>query len=419
MLTAFNTALSALNANSTAISAVGNNLANLNTTGYKATDVSFADVLSQTLTGDGSTQLGMGVGSPVTTKNFTQQGAIQSSTNTLALAIQGQGFLITKRADGNIFYSRDGNLQTSKTGTLQNAQGEAIQGWTNLTGGPINTNAPAGDIVIPTGSLQPGAVTKNLSLNVNLDATAANTTTTGQPTYSTQMQVFDSLGGAHTLTVDYFKTASATSPTSPAAWTWTASLPDGTTTSTGTLNFDQSGNLISPASTAASPAIAITGFTNGAANMNVNFNLWQNGASTITQFAQASSNSSNTQDGSAASQVTGMSIGNGGAVLASLSNGKQVQVGTVAVANFVNPNSLVAVGNNDFQQSGGTSQAAIGTAGSGGRGDIAGSSVESSTVDVSTEFTRLMTYQNSYTANSRVVTTANNILEETVNLIHQ
>jgi flagellar hook protein FlgE len=413
LLTAFNTALSGLQAESTAISVVGNNLANLNTTGFKADHVNFSDLMSQVLSADGATQVGMGVGTPFTQKNFSQNGATQTSTNSLAVAIQGQGFLIDKSASGATLYTRDGNLSTRQDGTLQNSEGEAIQGWMNLSGGAINTSAPVGNIVVPIGSVEPGQATANLSLNMNLDATSA-TGTAAAPNFSTQMQVFDSLGQAQTLTLDFWKTSNGN-------WSWGASVPAsaGTTTSTGTLAFDGSGNLTAPAVTAASPVISITGLSDGANNLSINFNLYSNGVPSITQQAQTSSAASNTQDGSAASQVTGVSIANGGAVMASLSNGKQLQVGELALANFTNPNSLLAVGNNDFQVSGATSGVAIGTANTGGRGQIFGSATEASTVDISTEFTNLMTYQNAYEANSRVITIANSVMQQTVNLIPQ
>lgn len=412
MLTAFNTALSGLSADSTAVSVVGNNIANLNTTGFKASSVTFADVMSATLSADGSTQLGMGVKTPVTSRDFSQEGSLVPTTNALDVAIQGQGFLIDKTANGAVLYTRDGNLKTDAGGTLMNAQGEAIQGWIGAAG-KINTNAPLGNIVVPTGTLEPAVPTANMDLNMNLDATAAAVSaplTAGNASYSTSIQVFDSLGEAQTLTMNFWKTGTG-------AWTWGVSTPNGTTTSTGTLSFDTNGNLTSPASNPASPNVAITGMSDGAANMNINFNFFANGAPVITQYAQQSSTASTSQDGSAPASVTGVGIGSGGVVLASLSNGKQLQVGQVAVANFTNPGSLIAVGNNDYQVSGLTSEPAIGSAGTGGRGDVEGSTLESSTVDIATEFTRLMTFQNSYEANSRVITTANTMEQQTVNLI--
>jgi flagellar hook protein FlgE len=412
LLTAFNTALSGLSADSTAVSVVGNNIANLNTTGFKASSVTFADVMSATLSADGSTQLGMGVKTPVTNRDFSQEGSLVSTTNALDVAVQGQGFLIDKTANGAILYTRDGNLKTDATGTLMNAQGEAIQGWIGAAG-KINTNAPVGNIVVPTGTLEPAVPTANMALNMNLDATAAVVSaplTAANATYSTSIQVFDSLGEAQTLTMNFWKTGAG-------AWTWGVSTPNGTTTSTGTLSFDTSGNLTSPASNPASPNVAITGMSDGAANMNINLDFFANGAPVITQYAQQSSTASTSQDGSAPASVTGVGIGSGGVVLASLSNGKQLQVGQIAVANFTNPGSLIAVGNNDYQVSGLTSEPAIGSAGTGGRGDVEGSTLESSTVDIATEFTRLMTFQNSYEANSRVITTANTLEQQTVNLI--
>lgn len=489
MLTAFNTALSGLSADSTAVSVVGNNIANLNTTGFKDSSVTFADVMSATLSADGSTQLGMGVKTPVTNKDFSQEGSLVSTTNALDAAIEGQGFLIDRTAGGAILYTRDGNLKTDANGTLMNSQNEAIQGWMGAAG-KINTNAPPADIVVPTGTLEPAVPTANMSLNTNLDATApvvtdvssatitaggsgysatptvtisggggsgatatatvvagaitgititnpgvgytsaptititdptgtgaTATATTATPaltasnaTYSTSIQVFDSLGAAQTMSVNYWKISNGN-------WTWGVSTPNGTTTSTGTLTFDANGNLVSPPSNPASPNIAITGLTDGASNMNVNFNFFANGSPVITQYAQGSATASTSQDGSAAASVTGVGIGSGGTVLASLSNGKQLQVAQLAIANFANPGSLIAVGNNDFQVSGLTSQPAIGSAGTGGRGDVVGSTLESSTVDIATEFTQLMTFQNSYEANSRVITTANSMEQQTVNLI--
>lgn len=489
MLTAFNTALSGLSADSTAVSVTGNNIANLNTTGFKASSLSFADVMSATLSADGSTQLGMGVKTPMTNKDFLQEGSLVSTTNALDVAIQGQGFLIDKTSGGAILYTRDGNLKTDANGTLMTSRNEAVQGWMGAAG-KINTNAPLGNIIVPTGTLEPGVATKNMSLNTNLDATAPVITdlssvtvgaggtgysasptvtitggggtgatatatvaggiitgititnpgsgyttaptititdstgtgatatgaianppmTSSNATYSTSIQVFDSLGEAQTLNMNFWKTSSGN-------WTWGAETPNGTTASTGTLTFDANGDLTSPSGNPGSPNIAITGLSDGAANMAINFNFFANGSSAITQYAQQSSTSAPSQDGSAAASVTGVGIGSGGIVLASLSNGKQLQVGQVAVANFANANSLIAVGNNDYQVSGLTSQPAIGAAGSGGRGDVEGSTLESSTVDIATEFTQLMTFQNSYEANSRVITTANSMEQQTVNLI--
>jgi flagellar hook protein FlgE len=240
---------------------------------------------------------------------------------------------------------------------------------------------------------------------VNLDATAAVGAST-----TTQVQIYDSLGQAHQLNFTFTKTAAST-------WGWATSLPDGTTASTGSFSFDTSGNLTSPAA-GASPTITVSSWADGAAAQSIKFDLFPSGTPAMTQYAQAFSASNPTADGSEATTIKDVSIADGGVINALLSNGQTLQVGQLAMANFVNPDSLIAVGNNDYQVSGSTSQAAIGTANTGGRGQIKGGALESSTVDISTEFTNLITFQNSYSANSRVITTANSMEQETVNLIH-
>ncbi len=296
---------------------------------------------------------------------------------------------------------------------LENAEGEAVQGWTNLSGN-LSTTGPIGNIVIPTGVLEPAVASSQISFsNVNLDATAAVGASN-----TTQVAVYDSLGQEHQLTLTFAKTqnAAAGPPALPAQWSWSASLPDGTTSSTGTFSFDNNGNL-SPVP-ATMPTITVSNWTDGAApGQNITFNLAPNGPSAITQYAQAFNASNPTSDGSAATTIVDASIGDGGVVNASLSNGQTLQIGQVALATFANPGSLVAVGNNDYQTTGTSSQASIGTANTGGRGQIKGSSLEGSTVDISTEFTNLITFQNSYSANSKVITTANAMEQTTLNLV--
>lgn len=413
MLAAFNTAASALSADSTAVSVVGNNLANLNTSGFKTNSVIFEDVFSESLNG-GKTQVGLGVQTPITQRNFSQQGTTQTTTNPLAAAIEGQGFFVVKSSSGATLYSRDGNLQRSPTGVLQNAEGEPVQGWTSLSGN-LSTSGPIGDIVIPTGVLEPAVASTKISFsNVNLDATAGVGASN-----TTQVAVYDSLGQQHQLTLSFTKTqaASAGPPVALAQWSWAASLPDGTTTSSGSFTFDQNGNL-SPVP-ATMPTITVSNWADGAApGQNITFDLAPNGPTAITQYAQAFNASNPTADGSAATTIVDAGIGDAGVVNATLSNGQTIQIGQLAMATFANPDSLVAIGNNDYQVSGLTSQPSIGTANTGGRGQIKGSALESSTVDISTEFTNLITFQNSYSANSRVITTANSMEQETLNLVH-
>src|SRR6266849_3715463 len=183
MITSFSTALSALSANTTAIDVTGNNLANLNTPGFKENIVSFHDLVTQSLgSGLGATQIGFGVGVPVTLRQFSQ-GAIQSTGGPLDAAIQGDGFFIVKGSQNQTLFTRGGNFQVDTAGNLTMATGEHLQGWTK-TGTVLDTNAPVGDINVPVGSLKAPLATTNISVDLNLSATGA----TGD-TFSSSVQV--------------------------------------------------------------------------------------------------------------------------------------------------------------------------------------------------------------------------------------
>src|SRR5262249_10763277 len=194
MFTSFLTALSALGALSTAVDVVGNNLANLNTPGFKGSTVAFHDLVTQSLgAGLGETQVGFGVGRPITIRQFSQ-GAIQSSPGPLDAAIQGDGFLVVRDNAGALLYTRGGALQVDKSGNLLTATGERVQGWTSVAG-VVDTNRPVGDIVVPVGSLKAPQATGTFSFDLNLNAAGVTTPTPTQ--FSTSIEVFDSLGTSH------------------------------------------------------------------------------------------------------------------------------------------------------------------------------------------------------------------------------
>src|SRR5579863_5339039 len=174
MFTSFSTALSALAAQSTAIDVVGNNLANLNTPGFKTSVVSFHDLVTQSLgAGLGDTQVGFGVGTPTTLRQFTQ-GALQTTGGTLDAAISGDGFYIVQGPNQSIEYTRSGNFQVDKDGNLITATGEQLQGWTQMVNGQLNTNTTPGNISIPVGTVQPPSSTGSFSFDVNLNAAAVS-----------------------------------------------------------------------------------------------------------------------------------------------------------------------------------------------------------------------------------------------------
>ena len=203
MVTSFSTALSALNAHTTAIDVVGNNLANLNTAGFKASNVAFYDLVTQSLgAGLGETQVGFGVGTPVTLRQFSQ-GAIQSSGGPLDAAIQGDGFFVLRNSSNATLYTRGGHFVVDKDGNLNTASGQRLQGWTQVNG-MLDTNLPIGDITVPVGSLKEPIATTEFSVDLNLNAAA----TAGPPPdqFSTSIEVFDSLGNSHDVSVSFTKT---------------------------------------------------------------------------------------------------------------------------------------------------------------------------------------------------------------------
>lgn len=412
MFTSFSTALSALGALSTAVDVVGNNLANLNTPGFKASQVAFHDLVTQSLgAGLGETQVGFGVGRPVTLRQFSQ-GAIQTSSGPLDAAIQGDGFLVVRDRAGALLYTRGGALQVDKAGNLLTATGERVQGWAS-TGGVVDTNRAIGDIVVPVGSLKAPTASTEFSFDLNLNAAG----TAGPPAtqFSTSIEVFDSLGSSHTVTVNFTKNATV------GQWDYSISVPNSDVSSpitpvTGTVTFDNLGHMSDPPVAGPFPSFTISGLTNGAADMTLAWELYNGTSPRLTQYSQPSAVSANSQDGSPAAQLIRVGLDDGGKILAQYSDGQQIMVGQLSMAAIRNPESLVAVGNNNYQLSARTALPAIGIPGTGGRGSIQGGAVEFSTVDIAREFTNLIVLQRGYQANTRVVTTVDELSQETINL---
>jgi flagellar hook protein FlgE len=409
MFTSFSTALSALSAHATAIDVVGNNLANLNTPGFKTSVVAFYDLVTQSLgAGLGETQVGFGVARPNTIRQFTQ-GAIKSSTGELDIAVQGDGFLVVRRNDGSTLYSRGGNLQVDKAGNLLTSTGERVQGWT-ASNAALSTNTPIGDIIIPVGSIKAPVATTEFTFDLNLNAAAA-----AGDTFSGSIEIFDSLGTSHIVTVAFTKSATAN------AWDYAIHFPDADVTApiapvTGSVTFSPAGELIDPPAGGPFPQISITGLVNGAEDLTLDWPLFDGAAPRLFQYAQPSAVSANAQNGSPPAQLVRVGVGNGGVVLAQFSNGVQSVVGQLAMASVRNPESLIAAGNNSYQLSARSALPAIGLPGTGGRGSILGGAIESSTVDIAREFTNLIVLQRGYQANSRVITTVDELSQETINL---
>jgi flagellar hook protein FlgE len=419
MATAFSNALSGLKANSEAINVVSGNLANENTYGYKANQVSFEELVSS-IGGSSTTNLSGGSVVPISSQSFSQ-GSITTTGQAFDAAIQGNGFFVVKDAGGQQAFTRAGNFTLDATGHLLTQGGENVQGW-NGVNGFVNTNSPLTNIVLPVAGLRAPTTTTQFSLNLNLNAGAAVGTT--DATFSSPMQVVDSQGQLHTLTVTYTETVAST-------WTADVTIPSadlaggvGATTDLTippiTLTFDPSGNLSSPvfAGGAGAIPVSITGLADGAADMPLTWNLYDgNGSPQITQYDQASANLASSQNGTQAGQLTKISIGANGQITAVYSNGDNVAAAQLAVGTVLNPQSMQDLGSNTFGVTSATAVPAIGTPGTGSRGVVTGGALESSTVDIATEFTNLLIFERGYQANSKVISTEDQVIQTTLGLI--
>jgi flagellar hook protein FlgE len=407
MFNSFSSALSALRAHATAVETVGNNLANVNTTGFKGSDVAFRDIVSDSI-GGRQAETGMGVSRPITVRTFSQ-GAIQTTSNALDAAIQGNGFFVVEDGLGSRLLTRDGMFQLDKSGYVVTLTGERVQQY---------VDGVLADIQIPTGA-SPARQTTAISVTANLDATAGVS-----GVLSTPIEVVDSLGVTHVVTLRYTKTA-------PSEWTVDALIPDNEIggadptlkslfasplPAANTLEFDDKGKLTTPAPPG-KLTIAIPGLASGAQDMSIDLDFHDdNGLGLITQFAQPSAVSKTTQDGFPAAEVVGVGMADGGHIIARYGNGQEQEIGTLAVALVVNPSSLSGAGNNMFRVTRDTASPTYGSAETGGRGKVKAGAVEASTVDMAREFTNLIVYQRGYQANSRVITTADEMSQETLNL---
>lgn len=414
MAGSFSIALSGLNSDSAALDVIGNNLANLNTTGYKDNEVSFSDLLSESV-GAGAVQIGGGVSEPITEREFTQ-GSINLSGGAYDAAIQGNGFFVVKDTAGDTLYTRAGNFQLDANGNLTTSTGQFVQGW-SATNGVVDTNGPIGNLTLNSNALLTPSATTQMSMNLNLQSDAVVGQSSG--TFTEPIQVVDSLGTTHTLTVTFTLTG-------PNAWNYSVDIPgqdlsSGTAgtpsqVASGPIAFDSNGNLITPAPPG-QIAIPITGLADGASDMNINWNVYNStGAPTITQFAQPSAASSTSQNGVQASQVTQISIANGGTIIANYSNGSQQVIGQIALAAISNPDSLISAGENNYEAGADTAAPVVGTPGTGSRGTVEAGALESSNVDIATEFTNLIVYQNAYQANSRVISTLDQLYQDLLSL---
>jgi flagellar hook protein FlgE len=403
----FATALSGLESNNTALNTIANNLANMNTIGYKEQTDQFSTLFYQQLNGgvNGGVQVGVGTQVAMTETDFSNGSPTPTTGQPTNMALQGNGFFVIDD-HGQQELTRAGDFVLSKDGALQTTTGASVMGYP-AANGSISVAGGVQPIVIPLGQTLAAKQTGSMNIQANLDASAAVGTSVPAP-----VTLYDSLGGAHQATVTFTKTGTNT-------WDYNIALPAGeaasSTGTTGTLTFDGNGNLTSPTGTVS--GIAFSGLSDGGSNMNFSWNLSGTG-SAITQTASASNVASATQDGYTSGSYQGFSVDGNGIVQASFSNGQKEVVGQVAVATVANQQGLQATNNTAYLATLASGSAVIGTAGNAGRGTIEGAALESSNVDVSTEFSALIVAQRAFEANSKSVTTFDQATQEAINMIH-
>jgi flagellar hook protein FlgE len=518
-MASFSIPLTGLEADSTALNTIANDLSNMNTTGFKAQTTAFSDLLYQQIGTSGSgdeIQVGSGVKVAANATDFTT-GSISSTDVSSDVAIDGSGFFVLDNG-GSQLLTRDGAFQLSSDGTLESSSGLAVMGY-SATNGVVNTGGALTDIVIPTGQTMSPSATTTFSMTQNLDSSdAVNATTTGT------VKVYDSLGNSYEATVTYTKTgtnqwgysislpdtlqgststvagvttttynfgssgatlatvdpstdltitgktagggtATITAPTvtageavgtaGPPATGYVAALeaaitaagiagvtvsataggqltitgtnfstsgsviqdPVASASATGTLTFDSSGNLASPAANIS--GITFAGLSDGAATLNLTWGLYgANGTDNITQTASTSSTSTTDQNGYATGTYQSYSIGSDGTIAVSYSNGQTQNVGQLAVATVANNEGLVDLGSTEYETTNASGAATVGVAGTGGRGALEGSSLEASNVNISTEFSDLIVAQRAFEANAKSVTTFDTVTQDTINMVH-
>ncbi len=407
MIASLYAGISGLSANATAMTVIGDNIANVNTTAFKSNRSHFANILSASLGGESATAgVGRGVEFWGVNAQWTQ-GSIENSSSATDLAINGKGFFMVQDPSGSNYYTRAGNFTFDKNGYLVNPDGLQLQGYAIDASGNIGSIA---DVYIPGERISPPSSTTEFNFDLNLNSGAA-----AGDTYTTAQTMYDSLGNAIPVTFTFTRQAAAQT------WTVTGSIPAsaGTGVTFGGNNsmnivFDPAGNMTSPADV----GVLLT-LTNGATSLGTTWNIVDAGGNNlgdITGYASESSTTFQSQNGYPAGSLRGISVDETGVVTANYSNGEMTPMFQIALADFPSYDGLTKMGRNLYAESIASGQALPGVAGTGRLGSVAPSSLEMSNVDLAEEFVKMITTQRAFQANSRVITSSDEILQELINI---
>lgn len=436
---AFQQGLSGLNASSRALDVTSNNIANASTVGFKTAATHFADVYAASLTGSGASQVGIGTSAAAIVQQYTQ-GNITTTSNSMDVAINGAGFYRLTQ-DGAVTYSRNGQFHVDAKGYIVNDSQDNLTGYMADSTGKITPTTPTA-LQISTASIPPkvtGSTSDGVTAALQLDSTkAAKTwveplTATAPPdtstyNYSTALTTYDSLGNAHTLTMYFVKldtSVAANAPATAGNSTWDVHYQfDGTNMAAHTIpatrmEFDTNGKIVSPTTaTPTSVSVALgavmtaNGLTNGATTpLDFTINYGE-----CTQYGSSFSVNKLTQDGYASGNLAGLSIGPDGVVLGNYSNGQTKNLAQIVLANFSNPNGLMAIGNNAWIETSASGQPMVGTPDTGVLGVLQSGAVEESNVDLTGELVNMIVQQRNYQANAQSIKTQDQIMQTLVNI---
>ncbi|MFS0730416.1 flagellar hook protein FlgE [Curtobacterium sp. 1P10AnD] len=389
MLRSLYSGISGLRSHQEMLDVTGNNIANVNTVGFKSSSTVFQDTLSQMTQGAGGPQTGIGGTNPAqiglgvqvagVSTNFAQ-GSAQATGKATDLMISGDGFFVTRLGNDTV-YTRAGAFDFDADGRLVSSDGKIVQGYPAVNG-VVNANGQLGDITLPLDAAAPAVRTTTAALTGNLPSdTAVGDTVTRDAT------VYDATGAKHTMSIAYQRTATG--------WDVTATNGQGATASS-SITFGADGKV------ASGGALTVGGI---AVDM-----------SDLTGFATLNTATISSQNGHEAGSLQGYSISKDGTVTGTFSNGASLALGRIALATFANPAGLEKTGASGYRATANSGQASIGGPGSAGVGSLAAGTLEMSNVDLSQEFTNLIVAQRGFQANARIITTSDEVLQELTNL---
>jgi flagellar hook protein FlgE len=428
--TALRAGVSGLTANSSALAVISDNIANVNTVGYKRTGVDFSALVNAQ---NSATTYNAGGVLPLTRQQISLQGSLEQSTSPTDFAISGDGFFIVSSNDqqltngGSVLFTRSGSFTINSQGYMVNAQGLYLQGWPVAADGSVTSSPTSLSAIEPVNISGVGGLaepTANVAINANLQsgetvyngsqgtyAAGAMATGTITPDFESSMEVYDSLGEPRTVAFGFLKTGPNTWQVEAYARPQT-NVTNGSTTggllASGTITFNTDGTVASTTGSIASTFNIDWASSTGAATQPINLDL----KTGMTQFANAYGVTSVTADGVPPGDLVGLTLEGNGMLTAQFSNGRSRALYQIPLATFLDPNGLKADQGGAFRVTLDSGLYNINASNAGGAGKIVSGALEGSNVDLASEFTNLITTQRAYSAASRIITTADQMLEE-------